>query len=152
MENFLEKFNLPIDMVIKIWIAILVIIIVIFLAKFISNMIWNYLEKANFLKKAFKKIWVELNLKLLWNITNKLVYFLIIFALIVWILKYFWINIDLIDNILNDYIPRFLYASWIAILAWFLATITKALIVSWAQNLSLNKTSSDDIFLVPYWF
>ena len=157
MNEFMQGITFPTDSIIKYWIIIIWIIIAIIVAKLVSWIGGKWVKKADFIKNAFSKIDVSLNMELIWNIVSKALYIVIIFAWIVWILKYLGLDIKIINDILNIYFPQFLSALGLAIIAWFLATIAKTAIIKSSKAIDLNEkisvkgNVSDSIGLIAYW-
>lgn len=157
MGDFLQNINLPVDMIGQYAMVILWLIVAIIFAKVLSWLVGRGFEKMNFLKTFFWKIGVALDMKLVWSVLSKIVYFIVIFVILVWILEYLDINIWFVNDILDDYLPRFLNAAWLAVIAWFLATIAKVTIVKGSSKMNLNKKVGSDVdlsesvWVIAYW-
>ena len=157
MNDFIQNINLPIDAIVRYSTIIIWIIVAIIIAKIVSEVVGSGIKKATFIKKAFKKIDVSLNMEIIWNIISKSLYFLIIFAWIVAILNYLNISIELLNDILDNFLPKFLNALGLAIIAWFLATISKTAIIKGSKAMDLNKkinsesNVSESIGVIAYW-
>ena len=153
----MQGISLPLDVIIRYSTIIVWVIVAIVIAKIISELVWWLLKKANFLKKAFKKIDVSIDLNLIWNIVSKGLYFIIILAWVVWILEYLNIEIPILNDILDDFIPRIINALWLTIIAWLLASIAKIAIIKWSKVMDLNKklsswvNVSESIGVIAYW-
>ena len=153
MNEYIQGLSIPFDTILRYWMVILGIIFAIIFAKMLASFLWNAFKKANFLKTLFEKIWVSVDLNTLWNIVSKATYFIIIFIILVGILKYLDIEIKLINDILDNFLPKLINATWLAIVAWFLATIAKTTITKidltnkiWAEN-----NVSESLWIIAYW-
>ena len=157
MNDFMQSINLPVDTVIRYWTIILWVIFAIIIAKIVSEIVWTAVKKALFIEKSFKKIDISFSMEIIWNIISKSLYFIIIFAWIVWILKYLSIEIELLNDILDNFLPKLLNAMGLGILAWFLAAISKVAIIKGSKAMDLNKkisaegNISESIGIIAYW-
>ena len=161
MDDILQSIGLTTENLFNAAVIVWWIILAIIVAKIISAMVWKLFRNATFIKNAFRKIDVNLDMQLIWKVISKIVYFIIIFAWVVWVLNYLNIEINLINNILDTYLPRLIFASVLSVLAWFLATILRAFIIKWSDAINLDakiwqevKTDakiSESLWTIGYW-
>jgi len=139
MMEFFKWLNLPMEDIMNWVIVILVLIIAWIVAKIISSFIGKWISKANFIKTIFEKIGVDLNMKILWKIISKVVFIILIFIALVAVLKYLNIEIKLVNDILDVYLPQLINAWIITIIALVLANIAKTAIKKVSDTTNLNK-------------
>lgn len=157
MPEFMQSMNFPTDTILQYTLVIVWVILAIIIAKIVSWLVGSWFKKAVFIKNIFWKIWVTIDMEFIWNIISKTVYFIIIFVWVVWILKYLDIEIKLVNDILDIYLPKILNAWGLAIIAIFLATITKAAIQKSSKTIDLNNKIgsvwdiSESISVIAYW-
>ena len=163
VNKYLSGIGLPIDKIIDWALIIWALIIALFASKIIAWFIWKGIKKANFMKKSFEKLWVNLDLEKTWNIISKVIYFLLIFTIFVIILKLFKVDstdLPLIWN-LQDFVNKWLWAIIIAFVAWFLASLAKVTIIKWlkssdfekkvSENIKTNWSLAENIWNISYW-
>ncbi len=157
VNEFLSSIGLPMDKIIDWAIIIGALVVALIVAKIIAWLVGKGIKKANFIKTTFNKIGVNLDMDLIWNILSKFVYFIILFAVFVWVLKYVNVEIKLVNDILDNYLPKFINAAILAVIAWFLATIAKTAIIKGSQKADLAKkiggdaNMSESVWIVAYW-
>ena len=149
VNSFLSGIWLPLDTIITFAIIILVFIVVLVISKIIAWLIWKTIKKANFIKSGFEKLGFKINLEKVGNITARIVYFLLLFALFIGALESKYINIDtsnlpLIGD-LKGFVESILKAWVIAVVAFVLANLAKVLVSKTLSSNSLDKKISDSL-------
>ena len=149
VNSFLSGIWLPLDTIINFAIIILVFIIALVISKIIAWFIWKIIKKANFIKNGFEKLGFKINLEKVGNITARVVYFLLLFALFIGALESKYINIDtsnlpLIGD-LKGFVESILKAWVIAVVAFVLANLAKVLVSKTLSSNSLDKKISDSL-------
>ena len=96
MNEILQSIGLTTENLFNAAVIVGWVIFAIIVAKIISAMVWKLFRNATFIKNAFRKIDVNLDMQLIWKVISKIVYFIIIFAWVVWVLNYLNIEINLI--------------------------------------------------------
>ena len=161
MNEFLWKIGLSTDLIIKILIAIAIIVWVFLVAKILANFIWRLISKAKFVKKAFRVVDVELDMKYLGKIVSKILYYILLLVGVVWALSYAWIvEQSAITSLIDNYLMNFINAWLLALVAWFLAVLAKAAVSKWAKSINLDKKLNNEnsevslaetSWVVSYW-
>jgi len=161
MNDMLSKIGLSTDLVVKVFIGIAIIVWVFLVSKIIASIVGKLISKAKFIKKAFRLVDVELDMKQIWKIVSKVLYYVLLLIGVVSGLAYAGvIEQSAVNGLVNDYLMNFLNAGILALVAWFIAVIAKSFITKWAESIELDKklnsenwenSLSKTAWTVAYW-
>ncbi len=163
INEFLASIDLSMEAIINWAIIVGALIFALFFAKIIAWLVWKWVRKAGFVKSTFEKIGVNIDLDKVWKIVSKIVYFLLIFTIFIWILNYAKLDtaeLPLIGS-LKEFVDMLISAGLVAFIAWLLASIAKITILKifksndfdkkLSENIQTQWNISESVWIIAYW-
>jgi len=128
------------DVLIHFSIAILVVLIGWIIAKIVSGIFGKLVKKMSFLETSFSKVWVSVNLELVWNIVKTVVFALIM--LLVFSAAFEQLQITVASQTLAGLmasVPQYLWVAVLAVFAWIVSQIVAHFALQGLHSVELDS-------------